>query len=446
MFREVGHVGPLFFLFLILTIILLSRRFVRQRLLLGLLVLFIGVNGYMYMRYYPHVNFSEVRSQFNSFKQMLDKDASQYRVLAYPFFEQYSFHTIPVERSGNLNLNNAGYDSFAKYAGKSFIINNVRPHEFQDSLHFDLLTTYNLDALRMLNVKYIFDFSHIYESNYNDYVASDTYNNDLSLVKNDETFLLSLTEENSDSLERVGEYVYEITDTKPYIHAFDRLYTIDDIHKEDALYMVDTRDFYFITDTAIDVPYVASLNQESLDEYITSLKNVIKKTSTQGSAITDESIEVLYRSFSFLQKPKDISPEVLFNTVAKEIIVPNEVIFDNINPVKKSVHVAGATTSFYLAMSESYHNKWQLRFDRRNPIASRHHMQLNDSINAWFIDVDTFCGTQSLCDVNEDGSYDFDMEIIFTPQRWFVVGRTISFITIFILFGYLVRYRYAKNI
>ena len=446
MFREVGHVGPVFFLFLVITIVLLSRTIIRDRLVVVLLLVFIGVNSYMYVRYYPRVDFSEARNQFDSFKEVLDEDVSQYRVLSYPFFEQYSFHTIPVERSGNLNINNAGYDSFAKYAGKSFIINNVRPHEFNDSLHFDLLMTYDLNALRMLNVKYIFDFSHIYESNYHDYVTPETYNNDISLVKNDDTFLPLLLKKNPESLEQLSDYVYEITDTKPYIHAFDTLHTIDGMYQDEATSMIDSTDFYFTTDTTLDAEHTVAFDQSAFDTYIGNLKNVIKSTSSWGNVITDADIEAIYNNFSFLQKPKDISREVLFQDSSDELVLPDTITFNNTSPVKKLVHVAGAATPFYLAMSESYHDKWRLQFSHRNYISRDDHVVLNNTLNAWFVDVDEFCRQQSLCIENTDGSYDFDLEIIFTPQRWFVVGRTISFVVIFILVGYLVRYRYAKNI
>ncbi len=445
MFREVGHIGPIFFLFLIMSILILSKNVIRGKLLMVLLVLFIGINSHMYIQHYTVVNFSQVRSQFKPFKKVIDEDMSQYRILSYPFFEQYSFQNIPTQRHNGVNLNNSGYDSFAKYAGKSFIINNVRPYEFQESLQNKLLTDFKLDQLRALNVKYIFDFSDIYESNYNDYVVAETYNNDVSLIKNSESFFPTLLEKNNTSLEKIGEHIYEIKDFHPYIGTFQELYWLSDDDKKKVLDLVNTKDFYFTTSDTQDNPHVQRLKHPMQDKDIILIKNILNDTLPKGLSVSDQTVNALYTKFTFLQSIKNVDPRYLFQNNGVSLESPKNIIFKNVSPVEKIVHIEGATTSFYLVMSERYHDKWRLQFDQSNWVPEEDHFILNDTLNAWFVDIDNFCLEKLVCQSNADGSYNMNLQIIFTPQRWFVLGRTISFITVFFLIGYLIRYKYKKH-
>jgi len=445
MFREVGHMGPIFFFFLIISIILLSRNIIRDKLIILLIAIFISVNGYMYIQNYPSVDFSVARNKFEYFNHFMIEDTSQYRVLSYPFFGQYSFQDIPTRESGGLPINNSGYDSFAKYARKSFIDNNVPPHEFKESLQYNLLTTLEIDKLRMLNVKYIFDFSDIYESNYNDYVPADIYNNDISIIKNNDQFLPSLLEKNIDSIDKVSKYIYEIKNFNSYIHVFDRLYFLDEKSKEDILNKVDINDFYYTTENKIDAIYLVHLDLSNLYENPLKLEHKMQNVYVVRKDIPNETIKAIYSKLGVMHKPEDISFDVLLRQPLVVLTQPKRVTFENISTVKKTVRIEGATTSFYLAMSESYHNKWRLQFNNQSRISDEAHVVLNDSLNAWFVDIDEFCIQRFVCTVNNDGSYDLDMTIIFSPQRWFVIGRSISFICILLLLSYIVRYNCKRN-
>ena len=155
--------------------------------------------------------------------------------------------------------------------------------------------------------------------------------------------------------------------------------------------------------------------------------------------------------------------------------------FEIINPTKKLVKVTGATTPFYLAMSESYHDKWRLELDNARPrnawhfseifspkisgarvhgflaswwpftrvdaVADEHHFKLNSFLNGWYVDPVELCSTvasdklqvESMgCKQNPDGSYDIAMVIEFSPQRWFYLGLIISGTTLLACLGYLV--------
>ncbi len=129
----------------------------------------------------------------------------------------------------------------------------------------------------------------------------------------------------------------------------------------------------------------------------------------------------------------------LVSTPKTELKAPAAIDFSLDSPTKKTVHIKGATTGFYLAMSEAYHPQWRLDFNnskiaglgswwpwtKPDAIAESEHIKLNDFQNGWYVDVPKFCA-QGLCHQNADGSYDIEMVAEFAPQRWFYVGLIIS--------------------
>jgi hypothetical protein len=133
---------------------------------------------------------------------------------------------------------------------------------------------------------------------------------------------------------------------------------------------------------------------------------------------------------------------------------PKSTESDPINPTKKLVHIKGATTPFFLSMSESYHDKWYLElnnakvqgrlggwwpFAAPDKVPDEYHYQLNGFLNAWYVDTTQLCEVQKLagCTQNPDGSYDIEMVIEFWPQRWFYLGLIISGATLAGCLGYL---------
>lgn len=131
---------------------------------------------------------------------------------------------------------------------------------------------------------------------------------------------------------------------------------------------------------------------------------------------------------------------------------PMSVTFDSIDPTKKLVHIKGASTPFYLAMGENFHPKWQLMFNNQkvqgifnswipwihsDRLPDSVHFRLNDLINGWYFNTNTYCKDKSLCTKNADGTYNIELIIEFFPQRWFYIGLTISLLTITICTIYL---------
>ena len=64
--------------------------------------------------------------------------------------------------------------------------------------------------------------------------------------------------------------------------------------------------------------------------------------------------------------------------------------------------------------------------EEKTCIGNDHHYTLDDSTNAWWIDLDDLCNAKHLCHKNPDGSYDIEFTIEFWPQRWFYLGLLIS--------------------
>ncbi|MEI6490878.1 MAG: carbohydrate binding domain-containing protein, partial [bacterium] len=159
-----------------------------------------------------------------------------------------------------------------------------------------------------------------------------------------------------------------------------------------------------------------------------------------------------YDNFKLIEVPDLSDAYYLVSEPEKKLVEPKSIQFDLINPTKKLVHIKGATTPFYLAMSESYHDKWQLQFNdnkingffdswmpfvKPNRIPDEYHYKLNDFLNAWYVDTDQYCKNNNLCIKNADGSYDIEMTIEFFPQRWFYLGLLISGTTLVGCIGYL---------
>lgn len=169
---------------------------------------------------------------------------------------------------------------------------------------------------------------------------------------------------------------------------------------------------------------------------------------------TDEKTNIInrYDNFKMIQVPDLTDAYYLVSEPEVKVIEPESISFDLINPTKKLVHIKGATTPFFLAMSESYHDKWQLQFNNNkingffnswvpfvkpDKIQDEYHYKLNDFLNAWYIDTNEYCTDNNLCIKNADGSYDMEMTIEFFPQRWFYLGLLISGTTLVGCLGYL---------
>jgi len=228
MFREVGHFAPIMVLALVLLLGRLMPRGAMGWLCLGLLAVSIIITFAKFQSSPQAINFASVRQQFAEFKNFGDRHPdANHRVLAYPFFDQYTFTKFGMNFQDNLPMRNSGHDSFSAYSNEQFVKNAVKPQDFKNSVQYKLLQAYDVELLRPYNVQYIYDFSDKYESYYERYVPPTTYDNDLSLIKNDHDFLNKLLAANPGKLTRVSDHILAVTNPTPRVAAQDVVYSVN---------------------------------------------------------------------------------------------------------------------------------------------------------------------------------------------------------------------------
>ncbi len=312
MLREVGHFAPV----IVLAALLLIARAVEQtRWRWALLLVVIGslfIVGVKFEYFAQPVNFAAARAAFAPFKQVADSDHSQYRILAYPFFDKYEMKgAAATDNTDGLPLQNSGHDSFSAFAKQDFIQNAIAPYQFQDSVQNQLLQTYNIDVLRPWNVKYIFDFSSIYQSDYNLYVPAATYNNDLGLIKNDPHFLDKLMAHNPGRLKRLGAHVLEVTDPLPRLTAQAQLFNADaTVRASDASLFTRAqlgRAFDYVSDPSLGA-YTTKLTQLFASANSSALD---KAKGAFSQSLTTQSPATLYTSQAY----RDVSYQATNDTV-----------------------------------------------------------------------------------------------------------------------------------
>ncbi len=250
MFREVGHFAPLIILLLILSISAIAKKGKIKNIFFYFIIIFFIINLTQFHKYPNTISFSYMRQQFNSFEENNTKDDSAYRILPYPFFGQYSISNINTKRIDGFLLNNTGFDSFMSFAGKDFANKPTLPN-FKSSIQYRLLKTYDLEILKPYNIKYIYNFSDIYESNIEKYIPAHIYDNDLSLIKNDKDFFDKLIEKNPGKLEKIDENILYINDYVPRIFSLDNVFLLNLENEEyNTLNFVKNvlkEDFYYTT-------------------------------------------------------------------------------------------------------------------------------------------------------------------------------------------------------
>lgn len=166
-----------------------------------------------------------------------------------------------------------------------------------------------------------------------------------------------------------------------------------------------------------------------------------------------------YDHFSFQEVPDLSDAFYLVSKSEQQLVEPKSIAYETISATKRRVHVRGASTAFFLGMSESYHDKWTLEFENQKTnglwqrwspfakpdrVANELHYKLNGFLNAWYVDVDDWCAHRALCKKNPDGTYDMDLVIEFWPQRWLYFGLLISGSALASCLSYLA-YRSVRN-
>lgn len=384
MFRESGHFAPIIILFEVLILANILPQFleaIRHKKLVGALVTFyligfISINGYIFYKYLPRVDYSQARSEFQSFLDFGNTDNSTYRVLTYPFWNQYGFNNQESVYKNDKLLNNSGWDSFIENSGKDHISNyQAGGQSIDDTLQYRLLTTNNLSELEQKNVKYLYDLSAIYTSNWEKYTTAETYNNDLSLIKNNSNFISNLIAANPGKIEKVADGIYQIKDTLPRIYIQDTAFEID---KKVPPHL-----------------YFKKINSTKYEVTITNLSSDI--------------------NLNFLESyHKDW--KVYLNSVNNDLSLCDDKTEENFNTTE--------------CASESKYWSWSSSDNLKNDI-NQSHNEIFDYANTWKISPDLLKENYSdQIQINEDGTINVNLTIYFEPENYFNIALIISLSTI----------------
>jgi Carbohydrate binding domain len=328
MLREVGHFAPI----IVLTVALLVARLVRTSTwrwslmcVLGIAMVIVGIKFQYYSQGY---SFATARQDFAPFKAIADSDTSNYRILTYPFFDKYSFNFLPTDNSDDFPLKNSGHDSFSTFSKQAYIQNAIAPNNFQTSVQYQLLQTYDISVLRPYNVKYIFDFSSFYQSNYDRYVPATTYNNDLSLIKNDPHFLDKLLARNPGKLRRINSHVLEVVQPVPHVQTTASVLNFQSSDDAQAASTFVGQALHkpldYVTDatkaaqTTSVTPLFADPTQSSVDKQSGSFSQTVASSKGQAALYVNTSyVSLLYQiSHNLLTLYTDNAGDLVLNNQA----------------------------------------------------------------------------------------------------------------------------------
>ena len=174
--REVWHIIPLIFLFLIFNLfwdIWKNKFFVSW--FISLIIVFICYNSYHFFLNLPYVSYEWIRKETKQMHDFVKDQKTNHRFIIYPFFTQYALKNFQREFTLSwFPLNNSGFDMILKYSWKDYINDSVW-WNILNSLQWHLIETKDLTNLKVRAVEYILDFSNIYDSNFKKFISPDVY-------------------------------------------------------------------------------------------------------------------------------------------------------------------------------------------------------------------------------------------------------------------------------
>lgn len=160
---------------------------------------------------------------------------------------------------------------------------------------------------------------------------------------------------------------------------------------------------------------------------------------------------VHYDNVSLIKTPPMQDRFYTVTEPGQRITQPKSLTYEVVDPTKKIVHIKGASGPFYVADIDSYNGLWRAElassktlspFANRPTISAANHIELNNTMNAWYVDPAAACGMiGAQCQKQADGSYDMELVIEFMPQRWFYAGAIVSGLTFVICVTYFIRSR-----
>lgn len=161
-----------------------------------------------------------------------------------------------------------------------------------------------------------------------------------------------------------------------------------------------------------------------------------------------------FDNFKLIAVPNIHNQFYLVEPPAKALNQPKKIDYQILSPTKKTVKINGANGPFYLTMSEAYNARWRLELDnskisgllnswapgaKPDTVLASNHIKWNGFMNGWYVDPVELCKSNAVgCAKASDGTYDIDLMIEFSPQRWMNIGYLITASTILCCIGYFV--------
>lgn len=157
-----------------------------------------------------------------------------------------------------------------------------------------------------------------------------------------------------------------------------------------------------------------------------------------------------FDNFKLIAIPNITGEFYAVSNAPAKLRAPAKVGFTTVNPTKTTIHIQGASAPFYLGTGESFSMQWRLEPGGKNagswlPMAKAaslpgaDHVRFNGFMNGWYIDPAAMCRANSArCVRNANGSYNIDLVMEFTAQRWFYVGAFTSAVTFIGGVGYYI--------
>ena len=285
MFREVGHMAPLVLFFLFLSLSWNNSSKILMPIITVIILFMVISSASIFYKMAPALNFAETRSELEPFRhytEIMDLNRSD-RILIYPYFKPFGFNSVKILESDGFMLNNSSADSFSTFSNARFAPNAVSPSELKNSIQYALHSTQDANFLRYYGVSHIFDMSSIYESYIDKYIPAELYNNDLNLIKTDETYVQRLK-----NLSNFKNGIHSVKDYLPYIHSFK---AISVINASSSPLLVAEADHT----TLISGPFVFSDSLSNKDNILQNNTNILPiGLSTDSELIPYEDTNLLH--------------------------------------------------------------------------------------------------------------------------------------------------------
>jgi hypothetical protein len=110
------------------------------------------------------------------------------------------------------------------FAGKGRVSNLARPYAFETSPQYLLRKTYDMRILQPYNVRYIFDFSNIYNSEYKRYLPSKIAKENSQILEQDKNFLKNFKDLHPEEITEVSPGIYKLLDASGTVFGFNNIY------------------------------------------------------------------------------------------------------------------------------------------------------------------------------------------------------------------------------